>query len=152
MKQTVAMFATLAEAYRALPDELTLEARAEIEALAPSAADYADDDLMRYMQIVNDEGAVCVTGACCGSNYPTLNELGIDATGDDAVTFAAVAEIGTCATLSALYPLRRQCSETGIANLIRLEMQLRELDEINEAELFTSEMLADAITERFTCN
>ena len=58
-------------------DELTADDRAEIEALAPSAADYADDDLLAYMEMVDEEGIVTLGRLV--EQLDVLDELGLSA-------------------------------------------------------------------------
>lgn len=135
----------LAEGYRAIPDELTADARAEIEALAPAAADYPDNELMAYLQIVNDVGIVALAGSL--ESLVQLEALGIDPASDDADQLAQLAEIGT-RSIERAVPVAQAVQEAGITDLATLEAELRQLDELIEADLLASDQdMVTAINE-----
>jgi simple sugar transport system permease protein len=81
---------TLAEQFRGA-ETLPNNARAEIAALAPSAAELSDDDLLRFMKIVQAEGIVRLNRLV--ATIDRLTEAGIALDSPDAADLAAIATL-----------------------------------------------------------
>jgi len=135
---------SLAEGYRAVPETLTDEARSEIEALAPAAADYPDAELAGYMQIVDAEGAASLGRAV--DTLTRLDDLGIDPAGDDATNLAALADAGAN-SIQQTYPTALVIDELGITDIDALDSQVRQLGVLVDEGLLTAPLLADAIAD-----
>lgn len=135
---------SLAEGYRRIPDELTPEARAEIEALAPAAADYDDADLMRYMQIINDEGIVSLSRL--NETRAQLTDLGIEPGSEAAADLSAIAILSVRDVENAA-EAAELLTNAGITDTQRLEEQLRLIANLDGEDLFDSDQIAVAINE-----
>jgi ABC-type uncharacterized transport system permease subunit len=135
---------TLAEGYRRVPDELTADARADIEALAPSAADYDDADLAGYMKIVNDEGIVKLSRLLEAT--VTLSDAGIEPGSTEAANLVAIAETGA-RDVADMYEAAEFIGASGITDVEQLSAQLRLIDELDELELLTSEDVVTVIND-----
>jgi general nucleoside transport system permease protein len=136
---------TLAEGYRSLPDTLTSQARAEIEALAPSAANIPDDELMQYMQIVNAEGVVSLQ-----RNLDALDTLAsLDAApgSENFATLTEMASIGA-SNIENAYDVAQLMQQAGITTQQAplLNAQLRLIGEIAQVIPFASDDVATIIT------
>ena len=134
----------LAEGYRSIPEELTDEARGEIEALAPSAADIDDVDLMTYMQLVNEEGIVSLVRAL--EAIDRLTELDAAPGSDNFATLADLAEVNLRDVEDA-FEIIQAMDAAGIApeQSAKLEAQLRLFDGIADTIEFESETVAEVI-------
>lgn len=135
----------LAEQYRAIPDELTEQARADIEALAPSAADYPDDTLMQYMQIVNEEGARSLADAL--TTLETLAEIGIQPGGDRAQMLSAIAEIDVD-DVQFTYPIAQALQAMSLTDYDALANQLNLVNSLVRTGFLTETDMSVALGEQ----
>ena len=135
---------TLAEPYRRIPDALSAEARAAIESYAPSAADYADDELMAHMQRLNEYGVVRLGRLITALD--TLAELNIDPFSDRA---NAIVEAGAANPSRILenFEAAQWMQDAGIENAEQLSVQLRLLDNLEEEGFLTASDVVIAIQD-----
>jgi general nucleoside transport system permease protein len=136
----------LAESYRAVPDELSAEARADIEALAPSASEIADADLMAYMQIVHTEGVVSLGRVL--EAVDTLTALDAAPGSTNFNTLVELVDV-SLREVSDAYEIAQAMEIAGIApaQAPELEAQLRLFGGIADEIAFESEVVADAIND-----
>ena len=134
----------LAEQYRAIPDALTEDARAEIEALAPAAEDYDDNTLMQYMQIVDEEGASSLFDAL--TTLDTLAEIGIEPGGDRAEMLSNIAEIGV-GDVQATYPIAQALESMELTDYQALANQLNLVSSLHGTGLLTELDLNAALSD-----
>jgi simple sugar transport system permease protein len=130
----------LADPY-ASKDELSVEERAELEAAAPSAADYSDEDLLRYMAVVSEEG------------IPTLERLaeqveitatiGLDTSSDEAAAIVEMAVI-TSADARGLAETLARLDAAGIVDYGAAAEQMAMVRRMFEANLFSQQ---DSVNE-----
>src|SRR5690606_29183610 len=80
----------LADPY-ASKDDLSAEDRAELEAAAPSAAQYSDVDLLRYMGVVNREGIATLERLA--EQIGVISDLGLDVASEDAAIITEIAAV-----------------------------------------------------------
>lgn len=139
---------TLADPYRAVLSDLDADARADIEALAPSAVDIADEDLLVYMSVLNNEGIVKLGRLV--EAQAQLDEFGITPGSERAADFAAVAEIGSERVLDA-YATVLDLQSTGfeLTDLEPLRLQLRTINNLYDEGVFTSTTLDEAVNVEF---
>lgn len=81
----------LADPYRG-KETLSADERAELETAAPSAADYNDEDLLRYMEVVNLEGIATLERLA--EQLTALNALGLDPASGDLEIISELAAVG----------------------------------------------------------
>lgn len=135
---------SLAEQFRRIPETLSPELRADIEALAPSAANYSDDDLSAAMQRVNNEGIVLL--ARLADAQAALEESGITLGSQQANDLVAISGI-TVSTLMPLYENALAMQAANITDAVELGAQLRTVAGLAEAGIFESEDTATAIQD-----
>ncbi|MEM6526898.1 MAG: ABC transporter permease [Chloroflexota bacterium] len=75
-----------------------------------------------------------------------LESAGVDPESEDGQTLALIAEVGA-RDIERAYPVAQGIEAAGITDFVGLESQLRQIDELVELEILTSESLATAITE-----
>lgn len=134
----------LADPYRAVPDALEAEARADIEALAPSAADIDDATLLVYMNVLNTEGIVKLGRLVEAQTQ--LADLGLEPGTDRANDFATIAELGAETVLDA-YATVQEAQEVGIDDIDELRLELRILSSLYDEGIFTAETVAEAVND-----
>ncbi len=125
---------SLAEPYRG-KDELTADDRAEIEAVAPTAADLSDDDLLTYMTVVNEEGIVTLERLLEQVNV--LNELNLDPASDDAAALIDIAAL-TTADVRELVATQALLDAAGIDDPGAASEQFIMVRRLYEADLLTT--------------
>ncbi len=123
--------------------ELTAADRAAVEAVAPSAADLNDADLLRYMQLVAENGAVRLIRL--NEQLEILDELGLDASSSaDMETLALAARTGVEAARRQAATLAR-LDEAGIVNLPELAAQVMLVRRLYDAKVLTDPDVAAAL-------
>jgi simple sugar transport system permease protein len=134
----------LAEQYAAL-DSLSAEDRAALEAVAPSAAQYSDDDLLQYMRILNDQGVVRL--ARLVGTLDSLNEAGIALDSPQAADLGAIAllEDGAAEAREAVETAAR-LDAAGIVNAGALEAQILLVRSMYDQDLLTNDNVIEALT------
>ncbi len=121
---------------------LSADDRAALEAAAPSAAGFGDDELLRYMQIVADEGIAQLEGL--REQQLALDELGLTSTDPDAANLARAASVGPAAA-------RRQAAtqarldDAAIVDLAALSAQLTLVRRMYDAGALTDPDVAAAL-------
>ncbi|MBI5666797.1 MAG: ABC transporter permease [Chloroflexi bacterium] len=131
----------LAERIAAL-DTLTPQARAEIEAVAPSAADYSDDDLLAYLRVVNDQGPVKLQRLV--TQAEALAALGLQADDPDAQDLAAIAGL-EAASVRDQAAFAAQMQAAGITDPAALTAQLRLVRSLYDISLLINENVNEAL-------
>jgi simple sugar transport system permease protein len=131
----------LAEEYAAM-ESLSAEDRARLEEVLPSAADYNDEDLLRYMGVVNTEGIAKLERLV--AQLDILAEQGVDPTSPEARDLTAIATQTAALTRDQVEALALG-DEAGITNLAALAEQLTIVDSLYDADLLTEEDVAVAL-------
>jgi len=135
----------LAEPYRG-KSELTAEDRAAVEAVAPSAADYSDADLLRSMQIINEEGIASLERYV--AQIDLLAQAGITPGSSEAADVAAIAEM-TTAEARELVATQEQLRVAGITNPSAAAEQLLMVRRMYDAGILTNPNVNEALTSEF---
>ena len=121
---------------------LSADDRAALAAVAPSAAAFSDDALLRYMQIVADEGIARLENL--RQQQLALDELGLASTDSDAANLARAASAGPAAA-------RRQAAAqarldaAGIVDLAAFSAQLTLARRMYDAGALTDPDVAAAL-------
>ena len=131
----------LAEEYAAM-DELAAEDRARLEEVAPSAAGYSDEDLLRYMVIVNTEGIVKLERLVAQADILAEQDIALDSQAASDLT--AIAAQTTATTREQVEALAR-VEQAGISDLAALSEQLTIVDSLYDADLLAEEDVAAAL-------
>jgi simple sugar transport system permease protein len=134
----------LAEDYAAM-ESLSAEDRAALEALAPSAAEYSDEDLLRYMQVLNTEGVVKLARLVAALD--TLNEAGVALDSPTAADLVAISvlEDGAESAREAVETVVR-LDAAGIVNPGALQEQIQLVRAMYDQELLTDDNVIAALT------
>lgn len=134
----------MAEAYAAM-ESLSAEDRAALETLAPSAADYSDEDLLTYMDVLDDQGVVRL--ARLVATMDTFEEMGIALDSPEAADLTAIAELDDGAEAA------REAAETvarldaaGIVNATALQEQIQIVRSMYDQNLLTNDDVIVALT------
>ncbi|MFZ4816800.1 MAG: ABC transporter permease [Phototrophicaceae bacterium] len=134
----------LAEGYRRLPETLSAEQRAAIEAFAPSAADLDDATLIEAMGLVNTEGAVSLKRNL--DALGTLATAGITPGSLEAAALGEMVAVGVRDAADAA-ALAATLQTAGITNANALNDQLRLLDALDDTGIFVNTDAATAIQQ-----
>lgn len=136
----------LADPY-ASNDELSAEERAELEAAAPSAAEYSDEDLLRYMGLVNREGIATLERLA--EQVTVISDLGLDASGTDAAIITEIAAVSTEDARQLVATLAR-LEAAGIVDYANAAEQMAMVRRMFEEGLFTQDTsVNDALQNEF---
>ncbi len=133
----------LAESFTGM-DTLSPEARAGLEAQVPAAAGYDDEDLLAYIQIAADEGAVKL-GRLVGQ-LDSLAAAGLTPDAADAQDMAAIAARGA-ETIREQAALAAQIQAAGLSDPAALTTQLRLVRSLYEVELLTGPDVGAALRD-----
>ncbi len=133
--------AALAEPYGAL-ETLTPEERAPLDAALPSAAQYSDADLLRYMKIVNTERIAKLERLI--AQLDVLNSLGIDPISPEAGDLVAIAAQKTSTTRDQVDALARLDAAGGF-DPVEIAKQLTVVKSLYDADLLTDDDVATAL-------
>ncbi|MBC6937711.1 MAG: ABC transporter permease [Chloroflexi bacterium] len=125
-------------------DTLSPEARTSLEAQIPAAAGYNDEDLLAYMQIAADEGAVKL-GRLVGQ-LDTLAAAGLTPAAADAQDLADIAARGV-ETIREQVALAAQIQAAGLSDPAALTTQLRLVRSLYEVELLTGPDVGAALRD-----
>ncbi|MFW5748574.1 MAG: ABC transporter permease subunit [Chloroflexota bacterium] len=142
----------LADRY-AILDTLDLDARTEIEALVPIAAEYNDDDLLDTVKLVDDPGIVRLNRAF--EQLQVLDQLGIDALSDEAEAIAAMHQLsndrrnpnGVDRTLN-IAAADTTFENAGTDDVARLANELRLIANLYGEGVLTNPEVAPALREQ----
>ncbi len=119
--------------------------RAQLEALAPVAADISDGDLAAQMRLVDSEGLVALLRTL--AQLEVASELGIDPAGGEAELIIRMAEISTADVRGQLETLRT-LDEAGIDDIAAASEQLTLLRRLFDEEvLLNSDSARSALEE-----
>ncbi len=120
---------------------LTPEDRAAIEAVAPSAAGYSDDDLLAYMRVVNAEGIASLGELVQQAAPAETVEL-------DEETAAIVEQINQIGldTVRELVATQQLLDEAGVTSLIAASEQVLLARRLYDAGLFSEPDVYTALT------
>jgi general nucleoside transport system permease protein len=133
----------LAEEFAAM-ETLSAEERAALEAVAPSAADYSDEDLLAYMGLVNEYGIVRLTRLV--ERTDALTAAGIDPASEDAAALAGLVEApGGVSAVRASAETVDRLTAAGITDLDRLSEQLDLIRGLYSADLLTDDDVSAAL-------
>lgn len=132
----------LAEAVARL-DALTPGARADIEAVAPSAKDISDADLLAYMKIVNEQGPVRTARLVDAAE--SLKSLGLEPAGPDARDLATIAGLGAAAVRDQA-AFAAQLQAAGVTNPSDITWQLRNIRSLYDIGVLTNPDVDEALT------
>ena len=136
----------LADPY-ASKDELSAEERAELEAAAPSAAEYSDEDLLRYMAVVNEQGIATLERLA--EQITVISDLGLDITGADAAIITEIAEV-SAEDARVLVATLARLDAAGIVDYRAAAEQMVMVRRMFEAGLFSQEdSVNDALQNEF---
>ncbi len=135
----------LAEPYRG-KSELTAEDRAAVEALAPAASDYSDADLLRYMQIVNEEGIASLERYVV--QIDLLAQVGIAPGSPEAADITAIAEL-TTAEVRELVTTQTLLDSAGVTDTAAASEQVQIVRRLYDAEILTNPSVNEALTTEF---
>jgi simple sugar transport system permease protein len=134
----------MAEAYAAL-ESLSADDRAALESLAPSAADYSDDNLLTYMDVLDEHGVVRLARLL--TTMDTFEEMGIALDSPQAADLTAIAALDDGAEAA------REASETvvrldaaGIVNPAALQEQIQIVRSMYDENLLTNDDVIVALT------
>ncbi len=140
-------------------DTLSQALRAEIEALAPSAASYSDADLLRYIQIVDAEGIVrlgrlieqadLLSAAGIALDSPEAFDLAALATLDVGTTSADSAQVARVAASTALQAseIAEMMAAAGVLNGAALSEQIQIVRSLYSGGLLTNPDVAQALQQ-----
>lgn len=131
----------LAEPYINI-ETLTAEDRAAVEAAAPAAAAYNDDDLLRYMKLVNEYGIVALNRF--SEQVDTLSEQDITPDGPDAADLAQIAELGA-SNVAELVTVQARLDEAGVLDIATAAEQVRRVDALYTGGVLTNENVSAAL-------
>lgn len=132
---------TLAESFTG-KTVLTPEDRAAVEAVAPSAADLSDADLLRYMQLVNEYGIVSLNRFT--EQVDTLAAQGITPGSPEAADIAVIAERGA-STIANLVAIQARLDEVGIVDGAAAAEQIQLVSRLYDGGVLTNENVAEAL-------
>lgn len=135
----------LAENFRG-KSELTAEDRTAVEAVAPSAASYSDDDLLRYMQIVDDQGIASLERFV--GQIDLLAQAGIAPDSPEAADITAIAELKT-ADVRELVATQALLNSTGVTDTETASEQLQIIRRMYDAGLLTNPDVHEALNTEF---
>jgi general nucleoside transport system permease protein len=131
----------------ALEETLTPENRAEVEALAPAAADYSDEDLYNAMRIVNDEGVVKLDRLLTALETLESAQIAPDsAEASDLASFVALGE-GAEGIEAAreMTEIATRLEAANVSDAVTLDNQLQLVNNLYDEELLTNEDVATAL-------
>jgi ABC-type uncharacterized transport system permease subunit len=131
--------------YAAL-ESLDAEARAEMEALVPAAADFTDEDLLTYWRVINDHTIVAVERAA--TQQAILDEIGITADSDDAATLAEIAPLGA-ASVRQWVAAQNILDAANVTDVATASEQLTMVRRMYEENLLTHDDVQQALEEEF---
>ena len=136
----------LADPYRGKED-LSAEERAELEAAAPSAADYSDEDLLRYMEVVNLEGIATLERLA--EQQTVLSDMGLSADDPDAALISEIAALGT-SDVRELAAVQARLDAAGVVNLPVAAEQMTMVRRMFDEDLFSNaDSVNDALQNEF---
>lgn len=125
-------------------DSLSAESRAALEAVAPSAADLSDADVLASMQVVDEQGIVALERAV--EQLAVLDTLGIDPSSPAAADLTAMSSLrGGVADARALADTITRVDAAGVNDLTALAAQLNIVRELYSRGLLTDDNVAAAI-------
>ncbi|NWG16549.1 MAG: ABC transporter permease [Chloroflexi bacterium] len=133
----------LAEGFAGM-DTLAPETRADLEAQVPAAAGYNDADLLAYMQIAADTGAVKL-GRLVGQ-LDVLAAAGLTPDSPDAQDLAAIAALGAEAAREQA-ALAAQLQAAGLTDPAALTTQIRLVRSLYEVKLLTGPDVGAALRD-----
>lgn len=136
---------SLAEPYRG-KSELTAEDRSEVEAAAPSAANYSDEDLLRYMQIVNGQGIASLQRFA--AQIDLLAQVGIAPDSPEAADITAIARLGA-AKVRDLVTTQARLDSAGVTDTAAASEQLQIVRRLYDAGILTNPNVNEALTQEF---
>lgn len=123
-------------------DTLDAAARAEIEAVAPSASRYTDADLLAYMRVVDDQGPVRLERLV--GQVQQMEALGLDAAAPEAADLGAIAALGTAAVRDQA-TFAAQMQAAGVTDAAALTSQLRLVRSLYDRSILTNPDVNDAL-------
>lgn len=120
------------------------DARAAVEALAPVAADYSDDELLAYMQTINEYGLVTLLRT--DAQLQVLDEFGIAPDDPVALDLAEIGALENGAEAAAeLAATVERLDAAGVLDPAALSNQIDEVRELYSAGLLTDDDVAVAL-------
>lgn len=125
----------LADPYRG-KEELSADERAELEAAAPSAADYSDEDLLRYMAMVRAEGIATLEELAEQVN--SLSDMGIGLGTPEAAAIIDIAAI-SAEDVRELAATQAVLDEAGITDATAAAEQMIMVRRMFDADLFSED-------------
>jgi general nucleoside transport system permease protein len=135
----------LAEPYRG-KSELTAEDRAAVEAVAPSAKDYSDQDLLRYMQIVNEQGIASLERFV--AQIDLLKQVGIEPGSPEAADITTIADLKT-ADVRELVATQARLDAAGISDTAVATEQVQLVRRMYDAGILTNPDVKAALENEF---
>jgi simple sugar transport system permease protein len=136
---------SLAESFRG-KSTLTTEDRAAVEGVAPSAKDYNNDDLLRYMQIVDDSGIASLERFV--AQIDLLAQAGIVPDSPEAADITAVARL-TTAKVRGLVATQAVLDAAGVTDTVTAAEQLQIIRRMYDARLLTNPDVDEALNSEF---
>ncbi|MBZ0303765.1 MAG: hypothetical protein K8J31_28755, partial [Anaerolineae bacterium] len=137
---------TLAEPYRA-KDTLSANERAEIEAAALSAANLSDEDLLKQMAVVHEQGIATLERLA--EQVDVLAGMGLDANSADAATIVEMAA-GSTEDARALAETLNRLDAAGITDPATAADQMTMVRRMFDADLFSQDSsVHDALENEF---
>lgn len=133
----------LAEDLAAL-DGLTPEQRAELEALAPGAAEYADDELLAFMRVLDEDGIVRLARTLAAEQIAGDN---VDETTLQMLT-EALALDGGLNTLALASAALSRMDAAGLTDPALLETEVTFVRNLYQANLLTGDDVVTALNEQ----
>lgn len=133
----------LAERYAGM-DTLGADERAALEAVAPSAAEFSDEDLLRYMGIVDAEGVVKLGRLIRAADMLNAQNLAPDAPAVADLAGITALQDGVSAARTAAQTAAR-LDAAGITNPLALQEQVEIVRSLYDQRLFTGDDVVAAL-------
>ncbi len=133
----------LAEDYARM-ESVSAEDRAALEAVAPSAAQYADGDLMQAMRVVNREGIVRLARLVASLDLLTEAGIALDSPAATDLSEMAALDRGATTARAAVETVTR-LDASGIVNVEALQEQIELVRAMYDQDLLTNNDVITAI-------
>lgn len=123
-------------------ETLSAEDRAAVEVLAPSAASYNDDDLLRYMKLVNEYGIVPLNRF--SEQVDTLAAQGITPGSPEAADLEKIAELGA-ANVAEMVDVQSRLDAASVLDTTAAAAQVQIVDRLYSGGVLTNENVSEAL-------